>query len=71
MLEDAKNKTNETPLHFAVSCNNYDIARILIDKIKEIIADRNGNGSTMNFTNMAEDLVDNYDSAEQLQYKQE
>ena len=33
------NKTCETPLHFAVDSNNIEIVRILIDKIREIVAD--------------------------------
>ena len=43
ILLNAKNFTGETPLHFAVSSNNVDIARMLIEKIQDIITQLNIN----------------------------
>ena len=40
---NAKNFTGETPLHFAVSSNNVDIVRMLIEKIQDIITQLNIN----------------------------
>lgn len=45
ILLNAKNNTSESPLHFAVSANQIEIVRTLIDKIREINTQRNINRS--------------------------
>ena len=58
-----------------ISCNNYEVARILIDKIKEIISEKHGEHSTMNFTQidqMAAEEIDDEENdtlADQIRYR--
>ena len=49
--DNPKNPTCETPLHFAVSSNNLEICKLLVEEIRKIVAP-SPNESSFNFQNL-------------------